>query len=102
MAKPTKKQEEKSDEIVKDLYKYCDKINAMMVASVEGEAPSYFKIILFKRMADFAHQRYAEAHSKEANEEAHRLVEKFIKASQGEMKTLSEEEYKKRFKEKFK
>lgn len=56
-----------------DLNKWGQKINAMMIASVGGEAPQIFKAIMFRRMGEF----WTEKH-KENNEKSYKEAEKII------------------------
>lgn len=81
-------------EALEDLEKYADKINAMMVASVEGPCPQILKAILFQKMGNFFAEQY-----EKINPEGFKKATELMNKMQGdlfEMKSISGKEAEKR------
>jgi len=70
------------EEIMIDLDSWCKKINAMMLASVEGEAPQIYKAILFEKMGTFWTKQFKDNNKKHylgAEKLMREFLEKFAK-----------------------
>lgn len=69
--------EDKTRLMIEDLKKYAKKINAMMIDSVEGEAPQSLKLLLFVKMGDFVREQLKSL-NKKSYEEGVKLIDEYI------------------------
>jgi len=92
MAKETIKIDEQTiNQWMKDLEKYGQKLNAMMVESARGTCPQVFKILLIKKLIDFTADQFKVMDKKEYKK-AVTFVDQFMAAS-GHMESLDKTEY---------
>ena len=82
-------------EWTKELKKYGQKINAMMIESTRGDCPQVFKILLMKVIVDFSCDNFKKKNKKDYKE-AQKLIEKFV-GSAGALRSLTKEEYEAKF-----
>ena len=71
-------EKEQAERMTKELIKYSKKCNAMMMASVEGEAPQILKMFLLKKLVDEYFERIKKMMPKESIEAADKLAKQFI------------------------
>ena len=68
---------DKKEKAVEDLDLWCKKINAMMVASMDGPAAQIFKAILFAKMGEFWVGQHKE-NDKKKYREAEKIMEVYL------------------------
>lgn len=69
-----------NQEIQDDLQKWCNKLNTLMFASSEGEAPQVLKSILAKHLFDMQNKEFQQQ-SPELYRTAQDLIQQFFKTA---------------------
>lgn len=84
-------------EIISDLKKWSDKVNAMMLASTEGNTPQALKMLLMKKMTDGWYEMASEGiNGRDGLKQGEKFIDCFLTTFGKLIKTTSREEAKKR------